>query len=387
MSNKIKRGGNGMFGRTKNNIWVKIVIWVVALGILFYGGYYLGSAILKKSSGKPAEQSSSETGSSSRPSEQPSEKPAVSSPESTADGPILFCPSDILTDAGKRADFIRDAAEQKASGIAFFAKDENGRVWFAAENEIARRSKALSDRAADAKTLSEEFRKAGLKGIPVLYTFRDPLTPSKNPAMGIWYNNGIDNYLWLDNFADKGGKAWLNPYHKDARGYILSLSDELYQAGFQTVIFAGNEFGASAKNNSATYGDVKGTHLEAMTAFVNECEQQAGRHKAVCYFAEDAEALLRGGRNLGASFMETGASHIAPAFSLSRLSHNLKAGDRTFKVPSDDPAGVTEALMAAYAKKNSRASFLPVFFDYKSVASLQAGALKEGTPYLIVQSK
>jgi hypothetical protein len=40
----------------------------------------------------------------------------------------------------------------------------------------------------------------------------------------------------LDNSADQGGRAWLNPYSEEAQNYIIDITVELIGFGFQQVI-------------------------------------------------------------------------------------------------------------------------------------------------------
>ncbi|MBQ4102675.1 MAG: hypothetical protein IJC85_07330 [Oscillospiraceae bacterium] len=378
---KIKRGG-GMFGRRKNYTWLKILCGVLCVAVLFYGGYYLGSALF----GEEAEPSSLIEQSSNPPVEG-SSLPDTDPPKTEKTRLVLhFCDVQTLLNADARSAFFQKAKEAGATGIVFPCKDESGNVYLKLTGEVLERSKAVVSSALDPAALAEELTDAGLVGIPMVYTFKDPLAAAKNPSLAIWYNNGIENYLWLDGYADKGGKPWLNPYKESTVSYLLSINQALYDAGFEQIILNGNLFGTTADNNSASFGQVSGSHLDAMTAFVQKCESQAAAADAVCWFAADAGELFDKNKNMNASFLQTNAKHIAPVFNLTTLPHNLTFGEKTIASAVEDPAGATKLLLEAYAAKSPGTAFLSIFADYQTVSKVQAESLEDDAPYLLLQA-
>ncbi|MCM1299078.1 MAG: hypothetical protein NC203_06760 [Firmicutes bacterium] len=69
--------------------------------------------------------------------------------------------------------------------------------------------------------------------IPVIY---DSETSAYVEDTGFRYAD--DSYAWLDNYADRGGKRWNDPYLDGTKQYFSNLAKELTAAGFEQVILS-----------------------------------------------------------------------------------------------------------------------------------------------------
>jgi hypothetical protein len=79
--------------------------------------------------------------------------------------------------------------------------------------------------------------------------------------------------LWLDNSADQGGRAWLNPYSKEAKDYIVEIAVELIQMGFYQIILDSVQFPTGYSLELAGYGpDATIEKVDALKNFMQEIE-------------------------------------------------------------------------------------------------------------------
>lgn len=87
------------------------------------------------------------------------------------------------------------------------------------------------------------IREAGLYAYASCSLLDDHLYPSVYSYRTASYMIEKDGYLtgdqWLDNYADQGGKPWLDPGSSTATAYLESLVQELSSSGFSAILCSG----------------------------------------------------------------------------------------------------------------------------------------------------
>lgn len=225
-------------------------------------------------------------------SNQPGE-PAIVSPsqhEPTTSAPQLpvatqslqtgiYVPTNLVNDSTAFSALLETAKQSGATYVLVDAKDVSGMVHFASSNPIAIRSLAVSPTAFDAKTVATQIRDAGLVPVARIHAFRDNTVARANREMAVGYYDST--YVWLDNSAELGGRAWLNPYEPASQNYVIDIALELSNAGFQQVMLDSATFPLGVGLDKAGYGSNTATAKnEVIRRFVTEFENRLSEAKA-----------------------------------------------------------------------------------------------------------
>jgi len=275
---KIRHYGPSYYTRPRRKRYILGLVGLAAL--VFCVGWLAGPHIIDFGTGvwysvvnpkQPASSqgAASQAGSAVQPTVQPTQQPtAVPEAQQPTTAVVDGRWTAVSLSALKDEQAMRTAAaEAAAQGFAYALitlKDTSGYLYYPSQVPLAVGSIAAS--TVDASMAAQLFQQAGVTPVACLSAFRDPLAPYTDRAIGIRYKGS--DYMWLDNAANAGGKAWLNPYHPDAVGYIGDLIAELSAMGYEHVLLSGVQFPAqvSSKQDFGAVGTA--TRAEALTAAV-----------------------------------------------------------------------------------------------------------------------
>ncbi|MEG2874761.1 MAG: putative glycoside hydrolase [Hydrogenoanaerobacterium sp.] len=276
--------------RSKSHSPLGIAAAVLFVAGLFVLGWFVYPPVYDLITGKTSLKIKPDAVSSA-PSVSPSEivtltpeKPAEPEPEPKSDElKMLYAPYDIVKNAAELEKLAQKAKAAGCNTLLFEVKDNNGNVLYKTANETALNSGAVAKDAFDLKQVAEALAKHGLKPAVRLHTFKDHAVSRKNVEMAVHYMNSSG--LWLDNYADKGGRSWLNPYDSSAQEYNIALAQECADVGAVLVIADSVQFPNAVGMNLASYGDTHDvTWEQTLEQFVVKMEDaltQKGAQLAV----------------------------------------------------------------------------------------------------------
>ncbi len=187
----------------------------------------------------------------------------------------LYMPAEKLGDKIYIKDFIRQIKRKNCNSAVIDFKNSEGKLSFTSLNE-----NALSARVAlfDNNTVRQSldlFESEGIKVIARIYCFADNAVATANPSLAVKYMNTDVN--WIDARTESGGKSRLNPLSKDARSYIISITEEVLQFKIDGILLEEVSFPSGEYVSSASYPGEKNGQ---------------GRNKALKSFVEEIKALL-----------------------------------------------------------------------------------------------
>lgn len=304
---KIKRNYNIYSNRRKqiNKLLKALAALLVCAGLVGIG-FLISEPISKFLSGEynvpPAISSSSGSSSSSDETVKP--------PEVKKEIMSIDMPTDIASDAQRRAEFIKDAKAKGYTAVSVEYKGADGIMKFYTENETWTKAGIQSAGSPLATDIAKAIKDEGLIPIARVSTFADTKAAYWNRDMAIGY--GAAGVLWLDNAADAGGKPWLNPYNAQAQELVKSQITAVYTAGFSEVVLTGLRFPQyGGAGSMAYYGDVGGV----------------SREQVLKNFVESVKSTVKDGCTLGVevpydvcaagvnemypiTYFDTGADHV-----------------------------------------------------------------------------
>lgn len=158
-------------------------------------------------------------------------------PEPEADTAIL-AGSWAEVDAAHLTDeaSIRVAAQQLAARGTVYGlvclKDSTGRIFY--PSGVAAAANSGAEIQPDPAQIAAIFKEYGITPVAQLSAFRDPIAARTDRSMAVHYAG--QEYLWLDNKAEAGGKPWLDPSSETAVQFIAALIGEVQEMGFDHVV-------------------------------------------------------------------------------------------------------------------------------------------------------
>ncbi len=220
--------------------------------------------------------------------------------------------------------FINLATTQGDKAFMVELKTADGLVWYNSSLEKVANYNALAPEQIDLKAVAEKFKQNGLSLVVKLHTFADTTAPSLERDNTFKYK-GNGEYKWLDNSADNGGKAWLNPYKPEAVEYNLDIVKEVINCGVEHIIIDSVIF---PKANSYSQIDFEGLDTidfyQARDNYLTQVSQLANQSGVNAYYAFDVSALCSVYMQAyGIEILPTANIAVAPIFDVANIPQNL----------------------------------------------------------------
>ena len=262
---------NHNFYRSGRTYWAKRILtglvvvalvfvlgFVVAPGVLDWGTNFWYDTIKHEEHNTaqptpPAENDTPDQDASSEVEDEPVEPTAEpAAPE--ASGYTAGSLKMLSLSALQSPDAMETAAQElHDQGVTYGVvplKDESGYLYY--DSAVPQAAASIAATTIDPAAVAAALRAKGVQPVASIAAFKDPMV---DRAMGIQYVG--QDYTWLDNKAEAGGKRWANPYDPAAVQYIGDLIQEAKDMGFDIVILSGVQF-PRQESPKQDFGDTGG---------------------------------------------------------------------------------------------------------------------------------
>lgn len=133
------------------------------------------------------------------------------------------------TASTKRIDELLDLVKRtELNTVVIDIKDYSGHVAFDTDSELINEIGSEQIWIKDMKGLIEKFHREGIYVIARVVVFEDNFLPQKEPYLALKTRGG---YLWRDN----RGLSWLDPASQDVWDYIVEISKQAVEVGFDEI--------------------------------------------------------------------------------------------------------------------------------------------------------
>lgn len=346
-----------------NLLMVLLIIAVVASLALIITGYVIGddskpassdSSVSDTLPSDTSQDASSDIDSDSSADTSSASEPASEPQQEGLTGAVTIPLETILSDA-KREAFLDSAVEDGYQAVVFEVKNTKGNILYNSEVELASRCGAVSADAFDLAALVDAIKAHDMKAVAVMSALQDPI--AAHTDYGTSYTYGDTNYTWLDNSADRGGKAWLNPYLENTQKYLTDIAAELADAGCDSIMVDKLRF-PTAYTSKLNQGKSSVSRQDMLSTLCQQMGTVAGQTEMI--FCFDAESYF--GQNTaqydGDPSGIAGLGIVAPRIELSAL----KKADAFDGVDcSVLTAENVEIVLKQLQKKYPDAAIVPVF--------------------------
>lgn len=202
----------------------------------------------------------------------------------------------------------------------------------------------------DFKALLDYMEKNDIYKMARIVTFKDPVLPEKKPEHAMQLNSG-------GIYRDNDGNAWVNPFDEYVWKYVVAVSKEAINKGFDEIHFDYVRFpdGARTYNKTANFPGRNDRPKDiAITSFLQyareELKDYPGKTSAAIFGTttmnwEDIPD------DIGQGFLKVSnnADRVSPMVYPSHFSE----GWFGFDVPDANPYGVLQKAMAMSIEKNA----------------------------------
>lgn len=186
-------------------------------------------------------------------------------------------PMSKLSDKGYIESFAKSVKSKKGNAVVIEFKNAEGKLCYSSKNENAILSgAALYDNETLRHAIST-FKEEELRIIAKIHCFRDNTVTAQNGDLAIKYLDS--DVTWLD----KEGNAWLNPFSKQARGYIFSLMEEILAFSVDGFVLEDVSFPYDGATDTLGFPERKDSESknDVLLKFISSVKNRVGKNKAV----------------------------------------------------------------------------------------------------------
>jgi hypothetical protein len=272
----------------KQRSMLTVLAVVGCLGIVFFG-FFITLVMLSVSRQEP---SSSEPDVSNTVTQSPTvtEKPTAITLDKIR---AITAPEAALGGGAALETLLDDAKSANCGAVVFILKSAEGNVLYPSELEQAKKGNILKKSYAAAKNSINAAKQAGLQVILRISCFRDALAPALMLDAAVRYSKDT-GVLWLDDYPDRGGKPWLNPYSNYAQNYLLGIIREAAAMKPDAIYLTGVQFPSGAQSLSTFPGENSPnapTRNVQLLQFIKDVKTVADDIPLLCEM--DAQAALQ----------------------------------------------------------------------------------------------
>ena len=232
-------------------------------------------------------------GARSDPSEEPGGQtlpetaaPPVETPDMTAEPPVsepvplppavtvkgIYVGGWFAGDKARMDNYIDLCASTEINALVIDVKEDHGYITFLTDNEAL--SGTTRDLIGDIEELVRELKSQGIYSIARIVCFKDPRWAAKNPQYAIRDKAG-------NQWADKSGESWLDPYKRENWEYIAEVCLEAAKIGFEEIQLDYVRFPADGNLSEIDFGpageeETKTEVIAAFVSFIRETMLQVG---------------------------------------------------------------------------------------------------------------
>lgn len=237
----------------------------------------------------------------------------------------VYLPTATALDSDALGAFLSSLEGSDVNSVMVDIKDATGAVLFDTKNADAVLWEAVSATPVPLKSLADQLAGLDLHLVVRMSAYLDPTAARGGRENAIFYQDS--EMLWLDNFADAGGKPWLNPYAAGSQQYLTDLATEAVDAGAVLVVLENLQFPVGSGGNATFGADATGTRSEALGGFVSELSAQLEEQGARLAVTIPALALTQeyeSGIRYGGSPLDSSGSNVVLSASADQLAGALE---------------------------------------------------------------
>lgn len=126
-------------------------------------------------------------------------------------------------------------------------KNDSGEITYKMDLPLAKEVGADMNYIQNIESLVQVLKEKDIYLIARIVAFKDPILAQKKPELSIQNPDG-------SIFRDKAGLAWVNPYNKEVWQYLLDVSKEAAELGFDEIQYDYIRFSTDSRMKNVNFG-------------------------------------------------------------------------------------------------------------------------------------
>ncbi len=281
------------------SVALNAVLWVVLVIGALVGGYFVAPTVIdfgtstwySLTSGiinRTPVEDETEPEATPEPTAAPTPDVTPIAEQGVVDGTWAQVSLSALSTTELIAQTVSDLSAQGVTYVVLQLKDTSGYIHYTSSLEAA--SSSIATTCVDAQAIATAITDAGMIPVASIATFQDPISVYQDKALAIGYV-GTD-YRWLDNTAEAGGKAWMNPYADVSITFIGDIISEVSAMGYSHVVLGQVQFPKQV-STSQDYGTTNGaTRADALRNAIAAWDVQFADSDVTLWYSYDYETYL-----------------------------------------------------------------------------------------------
>lgn len=314
----------------------RITVITLIFCVLFVSAYFI-TTLMMDISNRPIAEPVYPDQETQMPTESQSDQPVTEAPKAErVDMRAVWVNFSVLSGEEKTQSFINTITQKNINCVVIDFKREDGSLIYSSTATNADKIESNKKTVDKLGERLEQFRQANIKIIARVCCFKDPLAPEAMREAAVHYKNTPT--LWYNNYIDKGGEPWLNPYSREAQQYLISIITEIKNMSVDAIMLDYVQFPSGYALDLATFdGESSGeSRNTTLLKFIDLVKATIGRQSTLIVSMTGDGALNGSSQFYDGSLMDSDAGIVAPDLRFSKLSA-IKIGEEEFKPPSGRP--------------------------------------------------
>ncbi len=361
---------------------VKTVASVLGFFALFFIGYSVAEPVVSFINGEMRARVDSEYEASQASSQASSSQPAESSRApgqgiGLHDIKAAYMPPDVLINDDRFNEFIAQAKAKGVNTAVIEVKDRSGILYYDSSVAEANSIGAVVEDAPKLSARIEALTAEGIQTIARMSTFEDPLAARKIKGTAARYTKDVTS-VWLDNYAEEGGKPWINPESAEGVDYISSLIGELAEDGAAYVMAETLHYPKGQALNLAYFGPKSNdSRINVLNDVITRLTGALAETNCKLILSYDAQDYLTDDAMVyGGSPADLSGEIIAPVILPDAFEKELTIGTTTVTDPALQPYDITKAFTEELQDDIAQGTELLPFVEYNNASGVQTEQLR-----------
>lgn len=187
----------------------------------------------------------------------------------------IYVTGPVAGSANRISQLVELVNSTELNAMVIDIKNDNGEITYNMDHYLVNEIGAQTNYITDMEQLVEDLNEKEIYLIARIVAFKDPLLAKKKPELCIKNTDGTI-------FRDKDGLGWVNPYNKDVWEYLIEISQEAVDIGFDEIQFDYIRFSTDPGMKNVDFGpEAEGkSKTEIITGFTKYAYEELNSYGA-----------------------------------------------------------------------------------------------------------
>lgn len=159
----------------------------------------------------------------------------------------IYVTGPVAGSADKIQELIDLVNDTELNSMVIDVKNDSGEITYKMDHDLAKEIGANTNYIPDMEQLVKDLKKEDIYLIARIVAFKDPLLAENKAELSLKNSDG-------SLFRDNAGLGWVNPYNKEVWEYLVEISLEAIDIGFDEIQFDYIRFSTDSGMSNVNFG-------------------------------------------------------------------------------------------------------------------------------------